>query len=308
MTRLEQWILAIVVGALLTGGVALGRNVVINELAWAGTAASPSDEWIELFNPTEATVDLTGWTLTFGEVAIHLGGVAGATREVRTTTIAPGGYLLLERTDDATVADIPADLVYAGGLSNTGMVLRLFDATGALVDSVDGEAGWPAGSAAGQEPGYGSMERIDPLSPGAPENWRTNDGRVISGQDAAGGALRGTPRAKNSATLSWETVPVVRVLSPSQEGERLSGVAVVSWTASDPNGPSDRLRLDLYLSRDAGRTWEPLVEGMANSGSYAWSTAGLPEGDEYQLKVTATDGEGLTGEGLSQLFTLASGR
>lgn len=308
MTRRGQWIVALVVGALLTGGVALGRSVVINEVAWAGTEASPSDEWMELFNPTEVAVDLTGWTLTFGEVVIHLGGVAGATREARTTSILPGGYLLLERTDDATVADIPADLLYVGGLSNAGMALRLFDAAGALVDSVEGEAGWPAGSAAGQEPAYGSMERMDPLSPGAPENWRTNDGRLTAGKDAAGGALRGTPRAKNSATLSWETLPVVRVLSPSQEGEQLSGVVVVSWTASDPNGPSDRLRLDLYLSRDAGRTWEPLVEGMANSGSYAWSTAGLPEGDDYQLKVTATDGEELTGEGLSPLFTLASGR
>jgi multidrug efflux pump subunit AcrB len=30
---------------------AAALSVVINEVAWAGTAASSSDEWIELYNP-----------------------------------------------------------------------------------------------------------------------------------------------------------------------------------------------------------------------------------------------------------------
>ena len=41
---------------------------------------------------------------------------------------------LLQRTDDSTIADIAADRVYSGGLNNDGETLRLFDATGALVD------------------------------------------------------------------------------------------------------------------------------------------------------------------------------
>ncbi|RLE36850.1 hypothetical protein DRJ23_06755, partial [Candidatus Acetothermia bacterium] len=38
-------------------------KVIINEVAWAGTAASPEDEWIELRNLGTVPVDLTGWTL-----------------------------------------------------------------------------------------------------------------------------------------------------------------------------------------------------------------------------------------------------
>ena len=34
--------------------------------------------------------------------------------------IAPGAYFLLERTDDRSVADIAADQVYSGALSNAG--------------------------------------------------------------------------------------------------------------------------------------------------------------------------------------------
>jgi uncharacterized repeat protein (TIGR01451 family) len=38
-------------------------KVIINEVAWAGTAADPHDEWIELHNLGTIPVDLTGWTL-----------------------------------------------------------------------------------------------------------------------------------------------------------------------------------------------------------------------------------------------------
>ena len=38
-------------------------EVVINEVAWGGTAASANHEWIELKNNTTTTIDLTGWRL-----------------------------------------------------------------------------------------------------------------------------------------------------------------------------------------------------------------------------------------------------
>jgi hypothetical protein len=57
--------------------VAASSPVVISEVAWAGTAASPNDEWIELYNRSQGPVDLAGWTLAFGDVVIHLGKVEG---------------------------------------------------------------------------------------------------------------------------------------------------------------------------------------------------------------------------------------
>jgi len=42
--------------------------VVVNEVAWAGTSASSSDEWMELYNCGAADIDLTGWTLSDGGV------------------------------------------------------------------------------------------------------------------------------------------------------------------------------------------------------------------------------------------------
>ncbi|MBI5405303.1 MAG: lamin tail domain-containing protein, partial [Candidatus Kerfeldbacteria bacterium] len=42
----------------------LPPRVVINELMWAGSATSASDEWIELRNFEDVPVDLGGWKLT----------------------------------------------------------------------------------------------------------------------------------------------------------------------------------------------------------------------------------------------------
>jgi putative spermidine/putrescine transport system permease protein len=92
------------------------RSVLINEVAWGGTEASAAGEWIELFNTTTADIDLTGWTLADGnDIQIDLAG-----------TIPAGGYFLLERGDDTTIADIPANQIYSGALRDGGLTLDNF--------------------------------------------------------------------------------------------------------------------------------------------------------------------------------------
>jgi hypothetical protein len=39
-------------------------DVVINEIAWMGTATSANDEWIELYNASSTAISLTDWTLS----------------------------------------------------------------------------------------------------------------------------------------------------------------------------------------------------------------------------------------------------
>jgi len=286
---------------LLISAVSWSQTIVINEVAWAGTAASYYDEWIELYNPLEEAVDLTGWTLAFGEVRIDLG--AGVE-----TLLEPGGYFLLERSDDDTVSDIDADLIYKGTLTNDGMLIELLDPMGEVVDTANAgqETGWAAGSDKDGDLPYATMERIDPLAVDAPGNWRSNEGAPTCGHDAKGNTLNGTPKAKNAATIVFETVPVVEVLSPIAEGEVVSGPFIITWTATDPDGSSDQLLLiDILLSADGGESWEPIVEGLVG-GSYAWDTTTLPNGDTYQLKVAATDTDGNTGKGISPLFSIAN--
>ena len=109
------------------------QNIVINEIAWMGTAISPNDEWIELYNPTSSPIALTGWRIEAqdGTPSILLDG-----------TIPASGYFLLERTDDTSAPEIAADIIYAGALENGADALTISDASGNTVDIV---SSWSAG-------------------------------------------------------------------------------------------------------------------------------------------------------------------
>ena len=167
---------------------AVPADVVIHEVGWAGTKASSADEWIELRSNVDRALSLSGWRLVAedGVPSVALFGSLDAS-----------GFLLLERTDDSTVADVPADVFFSGTLENSGETLYLVDSAGRLIDSVECGGGWFAG---GSAPSYATMERVNPRRPGIATNWRTHDGSVQNGHDAAGHALRGTPRAANSVT------------------------------------------------------------------------------------------------------------
>ncbi|MCS7287412.1 MAG: lamin tail domain-containing protein [Anaerolineae bacterium] len=163
--------------------------VVINEVAWAGTVCSHTAEWIELYNNTNEVITLNGWTLraSDGSPSITLRG-----------TISPHGFFLLERSNDNAIADIPADQIFTGALSNEGEVLELRNASGRLVDTANGDGGsWPAGQSS---PERRSMERFNPAGPDISDNWRTNNGVIRNGIDACGYPISGTPKALNSAS------------------------------------------------------------------------------------------------------------
>jgi uncharacterized repeat protein (TIGR01451 family) len=164
-------------------------DVVINEVAWMGTLADYRDEWIELYNTTGAPVTLTGWTLAAED---------GNPLILLTGTILPGGYYLLERTDDSTVDDVPADLIYTGALENDpgAEILRLYDDGGGLIDTANGDGGtWPGGDNGTKH----SMERRDPTAPDSDSNWATHAGTYQTGVDAAGNPIPGTPKAQNAS-------------------------------------------------------------------------------------------------------------
>jgi len=169
----------------------LSLQMVINEIAWMGTDNSSNDEWIELYNNTSSTIDITGWQL------ISADGSPSIT--FSTSTIAAHGFYLLERTDEQTVSDISADQIYTGALNNDGEKLELRDSDGDIIDEVNCLDGWLAGDNSTKQ----TMERIDE------NNWANNnqvpwDG--WKGKDANGNRLNGTPKSKNSVVKDLTTV------------------------------------------------------------------------------------------------------
>jgi len=132
-------------------------EVVFNEIAWAGSTTSATDEWIELRNTTSNKIfNLTGWKILTedGTPEIALAG------ELR-----PNEFFLLERTDDTTVPTISADQIYTGGIGNTGETLSLFDFENSEIDCVDGSNSWEIG---GENDSKKTLARINS------ENFRTS--------------------------------------------------------------------------------------------------------------------------------------
>ncbi|MFC2099495.1 lamin tail domain-containing protein, partial [Candidatus Bipolaricaulota bacterium] len=188
------------------GGGELPR-IGISEIAWGGTAANPSDEWIELVNLSPTPVDLAGWTLRWRRKQ-------PTTEEERRWkivelegTVEANGFFLMERTHDDVVADILAGQLYDTtppyhlDFSDQGDVVYLEDAAGEVVDSANadrpGEDGWPAGQGEYGSPPFASMERVDVYQPDFCENWSTNCGVIVQGHDADEILLIATASATN---------------------------------------------------------------------------------------------------------------
>jgi phosphatidylserine/phosphatidylglycerophosphate/cardiolipin synthase-like enzyme len=220
--------------------MAAALDVVINEVAWSGTISSTADEWIELKNNTTSTIDLDGWVLRAAD---------GTPTILITGTIAPNGYYLLERTDDTTVSDVPADQFFSGGIGDTGEIFTLTDVLSNVIDTANGDgSAWPAGTGS---PNRYSMERIESLAADADLNWASNDGLTRNGHDVGGNPINGTPRQPNSAKPYIPTAPGSVLISAvhadgyvtgqSDEGFRLTNVStqtitLTNWIATDGQG------------------------------------------------------------------------
>ncbi|MDD5145184.1 MAG: lamin tail domain-containing protein [Candidatus Pacebacteria bacterium] len=164
-------------------------SIVINEIAWMGTAASnTSDEWIELYNNTASAINLAGWQLLISDNIIAFS----------TSSISAGGYFILGKTENFEIDGIPADQRFTAILGNHGEKLELRDEEGRLIDLVDCSSGWFAGTTSQR---YVSMERIVSTSTGKiSSNWASNNQIAISGIDEEGNKIYGTPRKQNSVS------------------------------------------------------------------------------------------------------------
>lgn len=102
----------------------------------------------------------------------------------------------------------------------------------------------------------------------------------LPGQSADHSIPGGPGGATNSA-------PTVQLLQPTG-GEAFENTpsVLVAWRASDPDGTVPVI--NLYRSRDGGATWETLASPTGTQ--YTWDISQLPAGDDYRVKVEATDG------------------
>lgn len=146
------------------------QDVIINEIMYNADESQESDDWIELYNTGDSSINLAGWALKDEDDSHEFVIPEG-------TVINANGYLVLAK-DQSLFAEIYPEIVnvigeIGFGFSGNSDQVRLFDPAGTLIDSVlyDDESPWPIEA---DGTGY-SLELIDADSDNAiAENWRAS--------------------------------------------------------------------------------------------------------------------------------------
>jgi len=172
-TTLPTFLCAALAAMLLP--LAARATPVISEVLWMGSDLSTTDEWLEISvgDTSPEGLVLDGWTIT---------SVNGSGQEVTIarfgtgSLVQSGSCLVVSRNaaEHSRLQEAPFLVSPSLSLPNTKLLLRLYDASGALIDIVDDGVGAPM---AGANPSGGvkaSMERIArDISGTDAANWRT---------------------------------------------------------------------------------------------------------------------------------------
>lgn len=196
-------------------------GIIINEIAWMGTPESSNNEWLELKNVSNQTINLAGWWLVDQDEQIKIN-----FSKLSNPKIKPNQFLLLERTNDQTLPHISADLIYVGSLANTNEGLRLFDANCNLIDEVLAHPFWPAGDSALRR----TAERKPDLS------WQTSPN------------TGGTPKAENTniSNTSYIGGGGSSQAEPQSQAQKTQNILISEIQIA----PADQRWVELYNPND----------------------------------------------------------
>ena len=161
-----------------------GSNVVINEVYGGGgnSGSAFTHDFVELYNPTDADIDLTGWQIDQMSAA----GNTGTLHTIASGVIPAGGYFLVQGAAGANDSgQLPApDSVATFQFSGTNASAELIDATGTPVDLV----------------GWGSATRFE-TAPAPRTANSTSTARITPGVDTDNNSVdfaTGAPTPMNS--------------------------------------------------------------------------------------------------------------
>ena len=212
------------------GGGAVAQQVVINEIHYEEDDATVHSEYVELHNPGERPIDLSGCYFSEGISLVFPSG----------TVLAPGGFLVACEDPAVVLAKwgVSGAGVFSwnaagaaprfGQLRNQGGSLVLRGVGGGKLDEVEYGQGFPWPTV-GDPPNY-SIELIHPLLDNQlGGNWRRSDG-------VGGGVAAAVLVPLGSA--AWHYRPAWSEPSTPQEAWRAVGFSEdASWLTSEGGAP-----------------------------------------------------------------------
>jgi len=191
------------------------RNVVINEIHYNPDLNPVREEFIELYNPSNAPVNLSLWRLRDGVDFVFTNG----------TTIPAGGYLVVA-SDPATILSRYGKVArgpWTGNLSSDGERITLRDPADNIVDEVDykTEFPWPV-AANGNGP---SMELLNPAL----------DNDLGSSWASPLNPMQPSPGAQNQVFVT-NAAPNIRQVNHTPQSPSSTNQVLVTAKITDPQG------------------------------------------------------------------------
>ncbi|MEM1271211.1 MAG: lamin tail domain-containing protein, partial [Bacteroidota bacterium] len=274
---MKHWIQASLVTCMLLWALPTQAQIVISEINYNADGDFDAGDWVELYNAGSSVADLSGWRFTddFDNPGFTL---------PNGTTLDAGSYLVLvenaslftalhagiDHVGDFGADETSSDPDPAGfGLSNSGEALALYDAGGALADSVKykDSGKWPS-----EADGDGSTLILGNLSAHnlEAESW------------GASLAVGGSPGAANGTAL-----PFVRITSPEDGTEFTNQAVALEGTYRNVTGAVTGIEIE--AKNTSTDVWFFLGTASLNAGQFTFSWSNAPTG-EYELRGVATDG------------------
>jgi hypothetical protein len=248
--------------------------IAIGEVAWAGSALSDADEWLEIWNLGDQNISLAGYALTgANKQPIYFPDDAALP--------AQGAYLVANYASDnekSTLAVEPQLVTSTLSLSNTALRLALLDPNGVEIDV--------AGDGAAPLAGHSGDIKASMFRNG--DAWATSTASFNFDPAASESGTPGLvdyflPAPKNS-----EPLPVEVVLPVEEPPVESASSTVESVPSSEPQAPYNLVRLnELMPDPDGESEW---IEVATLDPSIAVSLDGMQIHDAVGKIYTFTTG------------------
>jgi len=247
---------------------AAATDIKINEIMYNPSSGVDGDEFVELYNTSGSTVDLSNWCFTAGITLCFSGG----------TTIASHAYALVSPNASQTLATYGKTTIgtYTGKLDNGGERITLRDETSTISNdfTYDDVSPWPT-APDGTGP---SLELLDP----------TYDNTLAASWAASIGGS--TPGVVNS--VYGASPPTIDNVSHPTNVQPSNSVTI---TAQVENATSVTLNYKVMFGSDVSVTmYDDGAHGDSGSGDniYGASIPGQAAGQLVRYNIQTSNGDG----------------
>ncbi len=303
LTRIGSLAIAALVSTCIVapqaGAAADGSNAVISEVYGGGgnKGAAFTKDFIELYNPTSAGLDLTGWSVEY----LSASGNSGGKHEL-SGSLPAGGYFLIQEGGGDTGEPLPSPDA-EGNLNLSGSMgsVKLYDASGAEVDIVGyGEASLSEGSPAPTLNNSTSAQR-DAEGTDTDDNAADFSAAAPTPKSAGGAAPQPDPDPTPAEPGSTVTIPEIQGTGAESplKGQNVTtqGVVTAVWQGEKS--------LNGFTIQTPGTGQTAPTEASEAVFVYTGGTGFYPEiGDSVEVTGTVDEYFGQTQIALSDGSTL----